>query len=63
MILPGALRNSSSKAASITLSEAVQPGLTELVESESRASTPRFENSASLAKSVGRLSTGVWSNL
>ena len=34
-----------------------------LVLSASKASTPRCENSASLAKSGGQLSIGVWSNL
>jgi len=62
-IRPGAWRKTSSKAASITASDGVQPGRSALVESASRARTPRSPNSASLPKSVGRPSTGVWSNL
>ena len=49
MIRPLALRKTSRKAASITLSEGVQPGRSALVELASSASTPRLENSASLA--------------
>ncbi len=52
-----------SNAGRMTDSDGVQPGRSALVESESRRSTPRFENSESLAKSVGQPSTGVWSNL
>ena len=49
MMRPLALRKTSSKAGSITRSEGVQPARSALVESASSASTPRSENSASLA--------------
>jgi hypothetical protein len=49
MMRPGAFLKTSSKAGSITRSEGVHPGLSALVESASKASTPRAANSASLA--------------
>ena len=63
IIRPGASLKTSSKAGSIIFSDGVHPGLSALVESAMRAKTPRLENSASLAKSVGQPSTGVGSNL
>ena len=63
MMRPGAVRKTSSKPWARSISDSVQPGRSALVLSASRASTPRCENSASLAKSGGQPSIGVWSNL
>ena len=45
------------------LSEPVQPSVSALVESASRASTPSSPSRASVLTSVVRPSMGVWSNL
>jgi hypothetical protein len=56
---PRAWRKTSSKPFGRFVSDSVQPARSALVLSASRASTPRCENSASLAKSGGQLSIGV----
>jgi len=59
MMRPPAWLKTASKASSTTRSDGVHPGRSELVESARSASTPRWENSARRAKSLGQLSTGV----
>jgi len=51
-----------SKAGAMTRSDGVQPGLSALVESASRASTPRPRISAAW-RNRWPVVTGVWSNL
>ncbi len=52
-----------SKVGSSVRSDGVIPGVSTWTQSEISTSGPRRPKSVSLAKSVGRPSTGVWSNL
>ena len=60
---PGASRMIRLRAAATSCSDCVMPGRSAFVESASMRSTPSAPKRASLARSVGRPSIGVWSIL